>query len=412
MIYDLMRKNDRVVSLNISETGQISKVGKMHNNDLIPLQNRANRNNLVSWWNDRSIPIKQGKIAEMLRENGIYTPEIYLTQNLGLSLTDYYWIRPLGSELTWEQVNLFQNDFKENLLLGQIYLPNEGNPVLEYQPNSSLQGNIEKTWIIDKGQRKLIKGNHSELSSESINEVIISSAIHNQGKDAAQYDLIHIKNKPYDFGCISPMFTSEKLELVSAYAVITSEIKENHVSNFEHFINVCKKNGLDENYVREYLEFEILIDFIFTNRDRHLTNISVLRDADTLQFRQMAPIFDSGKSLRVGKELGKITDKLLLSQEITSFQNNELDLLKYVQNKSLINIDLLPTVDFVKEMYAKDSKVTEDRIKYVGELYKRKIDIYYQYANGNNLTAIKFAVTTPNEKENCKSEYENDIELD
>jgi hypothetical protein len=65
--------------------------------------------------------------------------------------------------------------------------------------------------------------------------------------------------------------TSQQKELVSAYAVITSEQKPNNISRYEHFINVCDKNGLDRNIVREYLEFEILIDFIFSNRDRHLT---------------------------------------------------------------------------------------------------------------------------------------------
>ena len=32
-----------------------------------------------------------------------------LVQNLGLSLSDHYWIRPNGSELTWKDVSLFSN---------------------------------------------------------------------------------------------------------------------------------------------------------------------------------------------------------------------------------------------------------------------------------------------------------------
>ena len=190
------------------------------------------------------------------------------------------------------------------------------------------------------------------------------------------------------------MFTSLSLELVSAYAVITSEIKENHVSTYEHFINVCGKNGLDQDAVREYLEFEIQMDFIFSNRDRHLTNISVLRDADTLEFASMAPIYDSGKSMMVGKDIRKITDKLLLSQPAIGFADSELKLLNFVQNRGLVNIDLLPSPDRITELYKKDSQVPEERIRFVKEVYERKVDLYDKFQHGRDLTALKFASST------------------
>ncbi len=387
-MYTLMRKNEEIMMLQIGDDGNIVKLGKKSNTAILPLQNRTSPRGIIEWWRDRAIPIKQGKIEKMLRENGIETNGLYLTHNLGLSLTDYYWIRPIGSELTWEDVNLFDNDFKENLLLGKINY--NDNEVEEYQPNSSLQGNLEKTWIIDNGIRKLVKGNHDIYSSESINEVIIGDAIVAQGRDAVTYSLLHIDGKNYDYGCISSLFTSQQKELVSAYAVMTSEPKPNNISGYEHFINVCDKNGLDRNIVREYLEFEILIDFIFSNRDRHLTNISILRDADTLKFTSMAPIYDSGKSMLVGRDIVPVTDKFVLSQESQGFKEHELDLLKYVKNRKLIDVNLLPTVEYIEEMYSKDSQVSEERIKFVKEMYLRKIDMYERFANGENLSAIKF----------------------
>ena len=202
--------------------------------------------------------------------------------------------------------------------------------------------------------------------------------------------MLHIDGKNYDYGCISSLFTSQQKELVSAYAVMTSELKPNNISGYEHFINVCDKNGLDRNIVREYLEFEILIDFIFSNRDRHLTNISILRDADTLKFISMAPIYDSGKSMLVGRDIVPVTDKFVLSQESQGFREHELDLLKYVQNRKLIDVNLLPKVEYIEEMYHKDSQVSEERIKFVKEMYLRKIDMYERFANGENLSAIRF----------------------
>ncbi|MCR4590156.1 MAG: hypothetical protein K5668_04995 [Lachnospiraceae bacterium] len=186
--------------------------------------------------------------------------ESHVPEKRWLSLTDYYWIKPLGSTLPWEEINLFDNDFKENLILGKISINDE--KVKEYHPNSSLQGNLEKTWIIADGKRKLVKGNHDIYSSESINEVIISRAITDQGREAVGYSLMHIDGKKYDFGCVSDLFTSQKREIVSAYAILTSEVRTNNISSYEHFINVCAENGLDRDKVREYLEFEILMDFI------------------------------------------------------------------------------------------------------------------------------------------------------
>jgi hypothetical protein len=390
MFYELMRKNTIITSVVIDDnTGLITKRGKVLDKDQFPLQGRAHNYSLTEWWMDRAIPIKQGKIAQMLRQKGLPDSQAYMVKNLGLSLTDYYWIRPLGSGLTWEQVNLFDNDFKENLLLGTIELP-DGERAFSYQPNSSLQGNVEKTWVIDHGIRKMVKGNHTELSSESINEAIISSAIEAQGFPHAEYALTKIEGKPYDYGCISPLFTSQKLELVSAYAVMQSEIQPNGVSGFEHFIHVCGQHGLDTDYVRRFLDFQVCMDFIFTNRDRHLTNIAILRDADTLKFVSMAPIFDSGKSLFVGKELCPVTDKQMLSQEVTSFRNTEMELLKLVQDKSIVDIGRLPPTDDIRKMYEMDSRVSEDRIRFVLESYERKTDLYDRFAHGQSLSAIKF----------------------
>lgn len=379
-MYTLMRKNEELMMLQIGEDGNIVKLGKKQNQDLLPLQNRINPKGIIEWWRDRAIPIKQGKIEEMLRNNGIATNGLFLTHNLGLSLTDCYWIKPTNLELSWENVNLFDNDFKENLLLGKIRY--NDSEVTEYQPNSSLQGNLEKTWIIDNGIRKLVKGNHDIYSSESINEVIISGAIKAQGRNAVTYSLIHIDGKTYDYGCISELFTSLEKELVSAYAVMTSEMRPNNISRYEHFINVCSRHGLDRDYVREYLEFEILIDFIFSNRDRHLTNISVLRDSDSLNFISMAPIYDSGKSMMVGRDIVPVTDKFVLSQESQGFKENELELLKYVQNRNLINIDKLPSTDYIKEMYLKDSQISEERVNFITEMYLKKIDMYERFSRG------------------------------
>ena len=103
-----------------------------------------------------------------------------------------------------------------------------------------------------------------------------------------------------------------------------------------------------------------------------------------------SPIYDSGKSMLVGRDIVPVTDKYVLSQDSQGFKEKELELLKYVQNKKLIDTQLLPSPEYISEMYHKDAQVSEDRISFVLEMYKRKIDMYERFAAGENLSSLRF----------------------
>ena len=67
-------------------------------------------------------------------------------RNLGLSLTDYFWVKPIDSNLKWEDVNLFQNPFQNEWQV-EKFSENEGDNIDIYNPNSSLQGQLEKNGL-------------------------------------------------------------------------------------------------------------------------------------------------------------------------------------------------------------------------------------------------------------------------
>jgi hypothetical protein len=48
---------------------------------------------------------------------------------------------------------------------------------------------------------------------------------------------------------------------------------------------------------RKSVEEMLVADFLIANQDRHTLNFGALRNADSLKFEGMAPIFDSGSSL-------------------------------------------------------------------------------------------------------------------
>jgi len=116
----------------------------------------------------------------------------------------------------------------------------------------------------------------------------------------------------------------------------------------------------------------MLTDFIITNTDRHLRNIGVLRDTNTLQFIAMAPIFDSGNSMFYHDPLLPLRDDLT-KIEVNSFKTKEIDLLKYVQHENLVDVSKLPSCEELRSIYAKDPLITYSDAILLG--YEKKIDI-------------------------------------
>lgn len=397
MRYILMRRNDPVTMVEIGEDGSMIRFSRdMMNPHLAPLQENARPDWLKRWWDRRAISVRQGNVRTFLEEHGFLTAAQYLAENLGLSLTDYYWIKPIESALVWKDVNPFENDFHENLMtadarrhMGETAARPEkeetGAALKEkssFSPNASLQGDLEKTWMIRDGKRILAKGNRNHLSSESINEVIASRLHELQGYDNfVSYSLVRIKGKDYDYGCCCEAFTDLKKELIPASAVISSEPKAADVSGYEHFIRVCGHHGMDTARLRADLEYQIMTDFILSGVDRNPGNIAVLRDADTLRFSRMAPICGSGRCLFADGAV-PTDDKSFLNIQTNSFARTETALLEFVTDRSLVDVTKLPPPEFIRKMYQMDSRMDPGRIERICGAYARKIELFRMFQLG------------------------------
>lgn len=372
-----MRKDDVITICDISGDGtMISWSPKFRNPELAPLEYHESADHIGKWWKNRQIPVRQGRVEAMLRERGLTAPGQFLLKNLGLSLTDYYWIRPVGSVLRWKDVNLFDNDFRENLMTARRTGSGTSSEsrTASCTPNSSLKGELEKSWVIRNGHRILIKGNHGDQSAESINEVIATELHRKQGYDNyASYHLIRIRGKAYDYGCWSEAFTSSRRELVSAHALLTSGKKPAGMSDYEFLIRRACEEGADEEQVRRDLEYQIISDYVLSNVDRHMDNIGFLRDADTLKIIRMAPIFDTGRAFG-GRGVVPYTDEEIDNIEVNSFESTEAELLKHVTDRSLFNISRALPVHRIEDLYSKDSKARPGRVKSIARLYEKKLE--------------------------------------
>ena len=139
---------------------------------------------------------------------------------------------------------------------------------------------------------------------------------------------------------------------------------------------------MQEQSFTDFMDYEIMTDYLLTNTDRHMNNIAVLRDPDSLQLIGFAPIFDSGNSMFFNIPLTELP-LLHLDQILThSFIAKEPRLLQYVHNRHLLDLDKA-RMDF--SVYEQDVAERHSRIPLLKELYQRKLASLSAFQSGHDI---------------------------
>ncbi|MCR4638032.1 HipA domain-containing protein [Ruminococcus sp.] len=295
-----MHKNIAVADIDIDETlGGISKIRGIISKEHLPVgvvrmqrQNETiDRFAFNQWWTGRSIPASRMGLSDMLDTLGIASSNLLLTKCLGLSLSDHYWIKPYGSDMTWEDVNFFDNDFSDDI--GDVLFgTSDKNAGFDFlSPDNTSDGNLKKRWKIIDGKRCLLKSGSNPYSQQTFNEVIASKIMNRLGIDHVPYSVTWINDEPYS---VCEDFVTKDTELISAWRVLQLRTKANHENEYLHYVNICRELGID---IVSSIDKMIVLDYIIANEDRHFNNFGLLRDANTLEWLGAAPIFDSGTSL-------------------------------------------------------------------------------------------------------------------
>ena len=191
MKYILMHKNISVALLELDEsTGFIRKIDKLYDEKHLPygvkVKNKiADRAALNDWWVDRSIPASRSGIVRALEILNLSSTRMLLLRCFGLSLSDQYWIKPDGSDLSWSKINFFENGFSEDIgdvLLGKT----DKNGNFDFSsPDNTSDGCLKKRWKIVDGKRCLFKSGSNPFMQQPFNEVIAS-------KIATRLDIPHV----------------------------------------------------------------------------------------------------------------------------------------------------------------------------------------------------------------------------
>ena len=257
----------------------------------------------------------------------------------------------------------------------------------------------KKRWKIIDGKRCLVKGGTNPFRQQPLNEVIATEIMKRLDIPNVPYTVTWNKGAPYS---ICEDFIDENTELIPAWRIIQTQKQDNSASLYQHFVNCCNALGIPG--VESFLDRMITLDYIIANEDRHLNNFGAVRNAETLEWLGMAPIYDSGSSLGYDKTVPLMRDR----DEVTCkpFKKHHDEQLKLVSSFDWIDFSALSDIREIITGVLSDEQAAdymdEKRIHIICELAEQRV---------RNLEALAKAgirqTDTPEDdvKENVAADY-------
>ncbi len=372
----LMHKRIPVASIELDDaTGFIQKIGEIYAPDHLPIgitvkNGVADRTAFNTWWTDRSIPASRSGIREALETLEIANTKMLLIRCYGLSLSDQYWIKPDDIDLVWDDINFFHHSFSDDIGDVLFGAAKKENALNFSSPDNTSDGFLKKRWKIINGKRCLIKGGSNPFRQQPFNEVIATKIMERLNIPHVPYTLIWNKESPYS---VCEDFVDENTELVPAWRVMMTQKKNNSTSVYQHFVNCCEALGVKN--IVSFLDRMITLDYIIANEDRHFNNFGLIRNAETLEWIGIAPIYDSGSSLGYDKLPGQMKSEKDVGCK--PFKNHHIEQLQLVQSFDWLDLAKLDCVeDIIRTVFLEDTDenyIDEYRINAVINSVMRRI---------------------------------------
>lgn len=337
--------------------------------------NNPFRTNLSEWFKGRGIPSWRDKLDLLLHRLNIYTPDELLDKSFGLSLSDQYWIKPYESNIKYDDINFFDNDFDYSEFMEASLSLNSKTVMSEKSlktPNNTTDGMLKKAWIIENNIRYLLKGGYKNEVLQPFNEVLASEICKRLGFNHVTYTLDTYKDIVVS-KC--PCFINKDTELITAYQVRNNMDRHNSLEDYEDYVKVLEEHNIKDARIK--LENMYILDFLIMNEDRHLNNFGIIRDVNTLKWVDVCPIFDNGQSLNIqdyNEEEVIISGYGRLFYEIKPFN----EIIKVVKNIKRIDISKLDGIvewfDDLLHKYQNITNMSDRRINRLCILLNRQIN--------------------------------------
>lgn len=305
----LMNKNTEVLLAEYeSGLGVFTKIIEVYDINYAPyilkcfyedddINNNPLRTNLSDWFRGRGIPSWRDKLDLLMHRLDINVPDELLDKAFGLSLSDQYWLKPFDTDIKYDDINFFDNDFDYSEFMEASLSKNSKTITRESSlktPNNTTDGMLKKAWIIENGTRYLLKGGYKNEILQPFNEVLASEICKRLGFNHVEYTIDTYKDIVVS-KC--PCFITKDTEFITSYQIRNDMQRHDNEEDYEDYIKKLEDSGIKD--ARIEMENMYFLDFLIMNEDRHLNNFGIIRDVNTLKWKSVAPIFDNGMSLNV-----------------------------------------------------------------------------------------------------------------
>ena len=380
----LMNKNIEVLIAEYDDaTSVFTKIYEVKNIDYVPyilksfyIENDTSfRTNLSEWFKGRGIPSWRDKLDLLLHRLNITAPYELLDKAFGLSLSDQYWLKPYDSNINYDDINFFDNDFDYAEFMEASFETNSKKITKEESlktPNNTTDGMLKKAWIIENGTRYLLKSGYKTEILQPFNEALASEICKRLGFKHVEY-----KIDTYRDIVVSkcPCFITKDTEFITCSQIKNDMKRHDSIEDYEEYIQKLESHNIKN--AREKLENMFILDYIIMNEDRHLNNFGIIRDVNTLEWLDVAPIFDNGESLKI--EYYDEEDILISGNGRFFYEIKPFDeIIKIVKNLKRIDISKLDGIvewfNNLLHQYQDLTKISDRRIERLCILLNRQIN--------------------------------------
>lgn len=278
MIKTVMHKNDEVLTYECDKRGIATKIENVARKDLLPfasVDESSYKLSLQIWLLERSIGKTRKDIEPLVAFYGV---DYFRSQNYA-SLFDCYWVRNDESEV-WEDICPQRNwDPENDSYFNLIHSPTEVESFSKASPNLTLSGVERRFWHVKDGVLGII-------TESSQADMAVYKAAKKLGLTSivARRDYLVIKGTIYAFHPVKVSSSTERVPFSMYYDQVADDSKTK-IQNLEA---CCNRFGIKG--WKEFFKGVMTVDQEVGNKDRGLSEIGVLRNADTLEVLGFEPI--------------------------------------------------------------------------------------------------------------------------
>ena len=248
---------------------------------------------LPEWFGDlgtfisqRRAPKHRENMRELLKLGGCDTLKGFLDVSHALSLVDTFWVKPVESKLSWEDLSLYTHPFNEVIARTAFEGGLHGRQFSTTSPEYGTDGSFAKCWIREDGIIKLLKRGSSGARNaglEPYSEYYAGQLVKAFTENCVSYDLRTHEDR---LCSVCDIFTSE------SYGFLPYAAVDRGNSTLLSVLNKMKEMGFEEE-----ARLMFLVDAVIMNEDRHKNNFGFIVNNETQVIEGMAPLFDHNISL-------------------------------------------------------------------------------------------------------------------